>query len=188
MTKSADDGSDRIIEFPSDGLVEAELARLGERIRDQDDADVPELSSLLPLPPTWLRILIAVLALIQTAIVAPWFLGTDPWGLLGDNDAAHLTRDGAIGLVISASALLAAWRPRWAVPAFMLASVAVIAQTVATVLEESDSGRGAGEVVHLPSVLLTCLIGLSGLRLRPLGPGTRSMTASSPQRRPRRHL
>jgi hypothetical protein len=181
-------GSDRIIDFPQDPAIDAELARLREQIRTAEEPDSRELSTLVPLPPLWLRILIAGLGLIQTAIVVPWFLGADPLGLLDPNDAAHLTRDGAIGLIISASALLAAWRSRWAVPAFVLASVAVIAQTVATLIERSEVSRGAGELVHLPSVLLTCLIGLSGIRLRPLGPGSRHPTSASTGRRHRSHL
>lgn len=152
--------------------LDRDLGELGRRLRREEPEANPRLGALLPRPPLWFRVMVAVLALAQTVVVIPWFVGSDPWGLLEGSGADHLTRDGAIGLVVSVAAVLAAWRPHWAMPSFAVASIAVIAQTVATVAEDSSDGLGAGEFIHLPSVVLTCLIGASGIRLRALGPTT----------------
>ena len=173
-----------IVEFPVEHPdLELHLETLGRRLRHGSVAPDLQLGALLPRPPLWFRVIVAVLALAQTVVVIPWFLGSDPGGLLEGSGADHLTRDGAIGLVVSVAAILAAWRPHWAMPSFAVASIAVIAQAVAAVVEESSDGLGAGELIHLPSVVLTCLIGLSGIRLRALGPSTRDGGDPPPGRR-----
>ncbi|MFV0258068.1 MAG: hypothetical protein ACK5PP_06430 [Acidimicrobiales bacterium] len=162
-------------------LEELGLDRLGDEFDHADDPQVllDRLGSDLPAPATWFRALIAVLAMAQLAVVAPWLVTRDPFGLLDGSTGAHLTRDGALGLAVAAAALLAAWRPRWAVPAFVLAAVALVAQTVAGLVEPELHRSASVEFVHLPSVLLTVLVGLSAVRLPALGP-TRPRSDRSP--------
>lgn len=130
-----------------------------------------QLGAALPGPNPIIRGLVAVLAVAQLAVVLPWLVDADPFGLLGSSTSSHLTRDGALGLAVAVAGLMAAWRPRWAVPCFLLGSAALVAQAVAGLFDSASAGSGGTELVHVPSVILTCLIGLSGIRLTPLGPG-----------------
>lgn len=141
---------------------------------DEGDADTEallrRLDGALPAPSRVLLACLAVLGVIQLVLVVPWLVGADPFGLLGSSATDHLTRDGALGLVVAIAALLTAWRPRWAVPCFVIASLALIAQTVAGVIDDSITDSGAAEFIHLPSIVITVLIGLAAVRLAPLGP------------------
>lgn len=142
----------------------------GDHATDEGaDILLERLRAALPGPPMWLRVLIAVLALAQLVMVVPWLVESDPFGLL-DASASHLTRDGSLGLVVVIVGLLAAWRPRWALPCFVVGSVALIAQAVAGLFDDSIAGARTTELVHLPSIVLTCLVGLSAVPLRALGP------------------
>lgn len=156
----------------------ARLRTLGEPdgADDTDDPAEPllgQLGAALPEPNPVVRGLVAVLSVLQLAVVLPWLVDADPFGLLGSSTASHLTRDGALGLAVAVAGLLAAWRPRWAVPCFLLGSAALVAQALAGLFDSTSAGSGGTELVHVPSVILTCLIGLSGIRLTPLGPGSR---------------
>lgn len=162
--------------------VFARLRELGQPDRPGDgdgeaqDPAEPLLSQLgdaLPGPNPVVRVLVAVLAVAQLAVVLPWLVDADPFGLLGGSTSSHLTRDGALGLVVAVAGLMAAWRPRWAVPCFLLGSAALVAQALAGLFDSASAGGGGTELVHVPSVILTCLIGLSGIRLTPLGPDAR---------------
>ncbi|MBM3683991.1 MAG: hypothetical protein FJW83_05535 [Actinobacteria bacterium] len=144
--------------------------------RSRDDAEdlLARLGDALPGPPRWLRFTVAVLAVAQSVVALPWLVGADPLGLLEGSTAAHLTRDGALGLVVSVGGCLVAWRPRWSLPCFAFASAAIVAQAVAGVFDEPGVGLASSELLHVPSLVLTCLIGLVGVRLRPLGPVRRA--------------
>lgn len=161
--------------------VFSRLRELGQPHRpdDGDQAEDPagpllsQLGDALPGSNPVVRVLVAVLAAAQLAVVLPWLVDADPFGLLGSSTSSHLTRDGALGLVVAVAGLMAAWRPRWAVPCFLLGSAALVAQALAGLFDSASSGGGGTELVHVPSVILTCLIGLSGIRLTPLGPDAR---------------
>lgn len=131
-----------------------------------------QLRPALASPSRWVLVPLVVLAAVQVVIVVPWLVGRDPWRLLGGTEAGHVTRDGALGLVIAAAALIVAWRPRWALPSFTLASLVLIVQAVVGAFDVADgvSGAMANELIHVPSVILTCLIGLAATPLRSLGP------------------
>ncbi len=139
-----------------------------------DDADVlGRLAEALPAPSRAMLAVLLLLSIGQLIIVLPWLVDADPFGLLGSSSASHMTRDGALGLAVATAGLLTAWRPRWALPCFVLASVAIIAQATAGLIDRSISDTGGTEFIHLPSIILTCLIGLSMIRLRDLGPNRR---------------
>jgi hypothetical protein len=152
------------------GEDEAEVVDLDAR-RPVDPAEVAlqRLSAALPGPPRVIRIAVAVLSAVQAVMVIPWIVGRDPWNLLDTMTEEHLTRDGALGLAVAVAGALTAWRWRWAVPCFAIAAVATIAQAVAAAVDDDLAGGASTELVHIPSVVLTCLIGVSNLRLRPLG-------------------
>lgn len=152
------------------GSHEAEVVNLDAR-RPVDPAEVAlqRLGAALPGPPLALRVAVAVLSVVQAVMVIPWIVGRDPWNLLDTMTEEHLTRDGALGLAVAAAGVLTVWRWRWAVPCFAIASVATIAQAVAAAIDDDLAGGASTELVHIPSVVLTCLIGVTNLRLRPLG-------------------
>jgi len=155
------------------GSHEAEVVDLdARRPVAPAEAALQRLGAALPGPPLALRVAVAVLSVVQAVMVIPWIVGRDPWNLLDTMTEEHLTRDGALGLAVAAAGVLTVWRWRWAVPCFAIASVATIAQAVAAAVDDDLAGGASTELVHIPSVVLTCLIGVSNLRLRPLG-GTR---------------
>jgi len=139
--------------------------------------EVPErLRHALPSPPRWLIWVLIVLGVAHAIVAIPWMIGSDPFGLLGDSvPPTHATRDGAIGIVIAVAAIMAALRPRWARPGFLIASAALIAQAGAGLADSSIADTGASEVVHLLSVVLAALLGVCVLTqiVRPLGPTRR---------------
>ncbi|MEZ5412477.1 MAG: hypothetical protein R2761_30865 [Acidimicrobiales bacterium] len=164
----------------ADDPLFARLRDLSEPGGSADDGDgdgaqplLDQLGAALPGPNPVVRGLVAVLAVAQLAVVLPWLVDADPFGLLGSSTSSHLTRDGALGLAVAVAGLMAAWRPRWAVPCFLLASAALVAQALSGLFDPASAGAGGTELVHVPSVILTCLVGLSGIRLTPLGPGPR---------------
>ncbi len=131
------------------------------------------LRHALPKPSRWIVGPMLVLSLIQATVVLPWLVGRDPWQLLSSTTDGHITRDGALGLVVAVAGLLVAWRSRWALPAFLMATLAVVAQAATGVFDAAEADPGpslAGELVHIPSILIACLIGLVAVPFRGLAP------------------
>jgi hypothetical protein len=151
-------------------LVATSAENPSEGLPEDDDAFLAALSSALPSPTKALRALIVTLALAQLVLVLPWLVDRDPFGLLETSSPAHLARDGALGLVVAVAALLAAWRPRWAIPCFAIGSVTLVAQTLAGLIDNDPGGSTGRELVHVPSIALTFLVALSAIRLTALGP------------------
>ena len=156
------------IEDPVDNL----LRGVAEELADSGDADVTlsRLHAALPGPSDPLRLAVLLIGVAQLVVVAPWLVDADPFGLLGSSPAAHLTRDGALGLVVAVAAILTAWRPRWALPCFVTASVGLVAQGLAGTIDDTIVESGGSEFVHVPSIILTVMIGLSTIRLTAMGP------------------
>ena len=71
---------------------------------------------------------------------------------------------------VSLSGLVAAWRPRWSLPCAVSATVALFAQMVAGVADETIAETGGNELVHAPAIALAFLLAASAVRLGPLGP------------------
>lgn len=170
-----DDDPDRLADVvsldpaPAGGAVDHYLGSMADATRSpgigpDTDAVLARLDHALPSPPAALRILVATLASVELVAVLPWLVGADPFGLLGGSTSAHLTRDGAMGLVVAAAGFLAAWRPHWARPSFTIASIALVAQAAAGAIDRSGSA-GTSEAIHLSSVVLTCLTGMLAIRL-----------------------
>lgn len=156
----------------NDSLDHQLSSLLGSEENSRRTLDRPaQIFDAIPTPPLALRIALGTLGAVQLVITLPWLIDADPFGLLGSGtSSAHTSRDGAFGLVVAAAALLTAWRPRWALPAFLIGAVAVVSQAIAGLLDDSIIEVGANEVVHFLSILLTVLTGLAAVRLRPLGP------------------
>ncbi len=164
---------DRVRATPTDRALDGIVDDLAHRAAVPDEV-LARLDSALPRRSRSLTMATGVLSGVQLFLALPWLTGADPFGLLGHPVSPHVTRDGALGVVIAIAGILATWRARWSLPCFLMATGALGAQVVAGLVDESIAEVGAHELVHLPAVLLTVLIGLSARRFRSLGPTGRS--------------
>ena len=147
-------------------------------LEHDDSADPDEvldaLASHRPAPRAWIRVTLAVLASGQLVLAVAWLVGATPL-LGGDTQPEHLTRDGSLGLFIGAAGLLAAVRPRYAVPAVIVVALGVFIQVVAGALDESHAHVSAWfELLHL---LTLAILGLTALIA-----GSRSTAPAAPVR------
>ena len=88
----------------------------------------------------------------------PWLFGAS---LIPDHNVAlaHLTRDGALGLVIATAGLLVAWRPRYAVAALLVGSIVFVAQFASSFVDNQDQYVSAAfELTHLLVFALLALL------------------------------
>lgn len=111
-----------------------------------------------PAPRRWLRAALAGLCVLQLLLALAWMVGITPL-LDSDIQPEHLTRDGTLGLFVGAAGLLAAVRPRYAVPAVVVVALGVFLQVVAGALDQSHSHTNAAfELLHL---LTLAILGLT---------------------------
>jgi hypothetical protein len=110
---------------------------------------------------TSLRIGLLVISVTQLVFAIPWLDGRS---LLPDSHVAmsHLTRDGALGLVIAALGLVTVWRPRYAYASRFMGFVVLGLQLVTGIADQHGHlVRASFEVVHLPVVII--VFGLCGV-------------------------
>ena len=110
----------------------------------------PALPGLSP----FVRVALVVLAAIQAVVAWPWLFGAS---LVPHSDVAvaHLTRDGAFGLVAACAVLLAAWRPRYVVPTLLVGSVVLLAQfSAGFVDQQAASVSSSFELTHALVLLM----------------------------------
>jgi hypothetical protein len=122
--------------------VDANIAALGVlAVRDKETAPI-------------FRVGLMAVAATQLVFAIPWIVGKS---LLPDSHVAvsHLTRDGALGLVIAALGLVTVWRPRYA-HATRLMAFLVLGLQLAAGLDDRQAHLVSGvfEIVHLPVVLI----------------------------------
>jgi len=113
-----------------------------------------------------IRIVLAVIGMIQLTLALPWIVGADSWwGHHHGAAEAHLARDGAIALVFTTCAFLAArWR-RLAWFCVAPTSLALIVQLAAGIYDDSEGHISFDfEIIHLIGVAVLLLI---LLELRP---------------------
>lgn len=99
-------------------------------------------------PSTFVRALLLTLAVAQIIVACPWLFGAS---LVPDHHVAvaHLTRDGAFGLVAAGAALLAVWRSRYVVPALLVGALVLLAQFSAGLVDQqSQSVTPSFELTH----------------------------------------
>lgn len=143
---------------------------------DSGDADevLDALAAHRPAPRAWIRSCLAALAAVQLVLALAWLVGVTPL-LGGDIQPEHLTRDGSLGLFIGAAGMLAAVRPRYAVPAVIVVALGVFIQVVAGALDESHEHVNAWfELLHL---LTLAILGLTAAIA-----GSRAATPAPPAR------
>ena len=116
--------------------------------------DARGVTELNPEAAPVLRIGLIAIALAQLVFATPWLIGHS---MLPDAHVAvsHLTRDGALGLVIAALGLVTAWRPRY-VHGTMIIGLCVFATQVAAGLadQRTSSVSPSFEIVHLLLVVI----------------------------------
>jgi hypothetical protein len=127
-------------------------------------------------PGAWLRTVLALAGTAKLIVSIPWIFGVSPlWD--GSRLAAetHLTRDGAIGLVVGLLALAVARSTRLAYFALPVLCILSVLQVVAYLSDRAASEVSAGfESIHL----LTLAICMTVARLA--FPGRRSSADKSP--------
>lgn len=127
-----------------------------------------------PVTTQVLRVVLALVALTQVVVAIPWLFGASL--VPGDVSAAHLTRDGALGLAIGVLGLLVAWRPRYVVVALMVGCVIFVVQSAATVFDEqSNAVPLVFEITHLLVFVNLAIIGVLSTASRTSGPDVQRM-------------
>ena len=105
-------------------------------------------------PAAALRVGLLGISVAQLVLAIPWLVGRS---LLPDSHVAvsHLTRDGALGLVIAALGLVTVWRPRYVHGTRLIGLIVLGLQLVTGVADQQMSSVSADfEVVHFLVVII----------------------------------
>jgi len=99
----------------------------------------------------WGRAFLGLLGLIQLFLALPWLFGSTMfWSTSLGADAAHLSRDGALGFMFATIAIAVAVSPRLAVFALPVALLLIILQTVTAFVDHSNEEVLASfETIHM---------------------------------------
>jgi len=107
-----------------------------------------------------LRMALLVIGGLQVSLALPWLFGTAfLWGPQSDTSAAHLARDGVIGLVLGLAGVAVALSPRLAYFALSVCGLLVSLQVIAFVADRINSNvQPVFETVHLLALIISVLI------------------------------
>lgn len=87
----------------------------------------------------WGRAFLGLLGVLQLILALPWLFGSTMfWSASISADAAHLSRDGALGFMFATIAIAVAISPRLAVFALPIALLLIILQTVTGFVDHAD--------------------------------------------------
>jgi len=123
-----------------------------------EDAFAENVALRRPQSAPQLRVSLLAVAAAQLVVALPWLVGKS---FLPDAHVAvsHLTRDGALGVVIAALGGLTAWRPRYVHATMAMGLLVFAAQLVGGLTDRSTSAVSAPfELVH--SLVVLILFGL----------------------------
>jgi hypothetical protein len=136
-----------------------------------DDAIEPEqilaaLAAHRPPHKPVLRIALGVIAAVQCAIAVPWLFGVNPLGFMADHVASeHLTRDGAIGVVVGVAGLTTALVTRHGLAMLVMGAAAIGMQLLSFAIDEDhDRVHPLFELSHLLVPVILALIAVFALR------------------------
>lgn len=128
------------------------------------------MNALEPHRAPWnpMRILLAVVGSLQVLLALPWLFGASPlWDSGSDSAAAHLTRDGVVGLVVGAIGVAVALSPRLAYFAVSVCGLMVAVQVVAYIVDRtSDSVAPGFEAVHALTLAISAIVALTAFPRR----------------------
>jgi hypothetical protein len=132
-----------------------------------------QLAAKRPRPTAAIVVLLAIASALQAAVALPWLVGANPFrNVLGAASSAHLTRDGALGVVIAVAGFVVAWRPRYAFAMLGLVAATVSMQVLGGFVDAPEHHSGVPfEFVHALAGAIGLLIVLVALlRDRGFGP------------------
>jgi hypothetical protein len=132
-----------------------------------------QLAAKRPRPTKTIVVLLLITSTLQAAVALPWLVGVNPFQkILGVASSAHLTRDGALGVVIAVAGFVVAWRPRYAFAMLALVVATVSMQVLGAFVDAPEHHSGIPfEFVHALDVAIGLLIVLVAiLRDRGFGP------------------
>ena len=87
----------------------------------------------------WGRAVLGLLGVLQLILALPWLFGSTMfWSTSISADAAHLSRDGALGFMFATIAIAVAISPRLAVFALPIALLLIILQTVTGFVDHAN--------------------------------------------------
>ena len=140
-----------------------------------DDAEsvdeiLAAVRSRRPSRSTALRVVLGIAAAIQCLVALPWLFGANPFSFIDAMtvDASHLTRDGAIGIIIGVAGLTTALRPRHALAMLVTASAAVGMQVLSFAIDEGQERvHPMFETSHVLVPVVLVLIAVLALRKSP---------------------
>ena len=123
-----------------------------------------------------LRVLLGVLGALQCALALPWLFDMNPVGFLADNVASeHLTRDGAIGVIVGVAGLTTAIRTRHALAMLVTGCAAIGMQVLSFAIDENhERVHPLFEVSHtLVPIILALIAAFAMRRATPMDPPDR---------------
>ena len=118
------------------------------------DAVTRSLATQRAEPASALRVGLLTIAVVQLVLAIPWALGKS---LLPDSHVAvaHLTRDGALGLIVASLGIVTAWRPRYVHSTRLIGIVVLGLQLVTGIADQQMSSvTSSFEFVHFLVVII----------------------------------
>ena len=115
------------------------------------------------------RAILGFIASAQCLFALPWLLGFDPIGSLGNHVAAsHLTRDGAIGVIVGVAGVATALRPRHALAMLVMAIASIGMQAFGFAVDENQNRVSPlFELLHVLVPIIVAMIGVVAMRRPP---------------------
>ena len=104
----------------------------------------------------WGRAFLGLLGVLQLILALPWLFGsTIFWSASISADAAHLSRDGALGFMFATIAIAVAISPRLAVFALPIALLLIILQTVTGFVDHANEDVLVSfETIHMLGAII----------------------------------
>ena len=104
----------------------------------------------------WGRAFLGLLGVLQLILALPWLFGSTMfWSTSISADAAHLSRDGALGFMFATIAIAVAISPRLAVFALPIALLLIILQTVTGFVDHANEDVLVSfETIHMLGAII----------------------------------
>jgi hypothetical protein len=140
------------------------------------DAVLAALDEHRPARRPRLRTVLGLLSALQCALALPWLFDLNPLAFLAQDVASeHLTRDGAIGVIVGVAGLTTAVRTRHALAMLVTGSAAIGMQVLTFAIDENhDRVHPLFELSHaLVPIILALIAVFTVRRATPIRPPTR---------------